>query len=204
MLKYARWFWRYYRNHKRALLVLLTLSFVTSALVVIQPILLKNIFDLLQSGETRTTRLPYVDGWINSLGHGSAANYAIMLVIFGLAALVTRTILVGHRAYLNIKPEGKTKAGVILIISGVITLILGGVFGIISGIFFIIAGALTVSWKPYKDELLTPTARTTDPIIEPSEVKPVTTQKGSQFCASCGAQLIGDEQFCPVCGTAIS
>jgi ATP-binding cassette subfamily B protein len=85
--------------------VLLTLSFVTSALVVIQPILLKNIFDLLQSGEIRTTRLPYVDGWVNSLGHGRIANYAVMLIAFGLAAFAVRTILVGHRAYLNIKLE---------------------------------------------------------------------------------------------------
>ena len=44
-MKYARWFWRYYRHHKRALTLLLTLSLVVSALMVIQPVLLKNIFD---------------------------------------------------------------------------------------------------------------------------------------------------------------
>jgi hypothetical protein len=132
------------------------------------------------------------------------ADIFFIFVWFTLFTTLVVGLILPIWAYLNIKPEGKTKAGVILIISGVITLILGGIFGIISGIFFIIAGALTVSWKPYKDELLTPTARTTGPIYEPSEVKPVTTQKGSQFCASCGAQLIGDEQFCPVCGTAIS
>jgi ATP-binding cassette subfamily B protein len=105
MLKYARWFWRYYRDHKRALAVLLLLSFVTSALLVMQPILLKNIFDLLQSGQTRAINLPYLSEFIQRLGAGKTSNYAIMLILFGIAAFVARTILVGHRAYMNIALE---------------------------------------------------------------------------------------------------
>jgi ATP-binding cassette subfamily B multidrug efflux pump len=104
-LKHIRWFWRYYRNHKRALTVLLTVSFLSSALLVIQPIMLKNIFDLLQSGETRPTRLPFVNEWLEAMTGGAIANYVILLILLGLAGFVVRSILVGNRAYLNIRLE---------------------------------------------------------------------------------------------------
>jgi ATP-binding cassette subfamily B multidrug efflux pump len=105
MLRYVKWFWKYYRNHKRALTVLLVLSFVTSALLVIQPILLKNIFDLLESGQTRAVNLPYLSDFIQRLGADRITNYAAMLIVFGVAAFISRTILVGHRAYMNIRLE---------------------------------------------------------------------------------------------------
>jgi ATP-binding cassette subfamily B protein len=105
MMKYVRWFWRYYRNHKRALAVLLTLSLVSSSLFVIQPILLKNVFDLLGSGETRPTSLPYVDRLIEEIAAGRISNYVIMMILLGFAAFVIHSILVGHRAYLNIRLE---------------------------------------------------------------------------------------------------
>ena len=103
MIKYAKWFWKYYRYHKRALAVLLTLSLAVSALMVIQPILLKNIFDLLKSGETRPINLPYVNAWIQSMAGGKITNYVLMLIAFGTAGFVARTILIGHRAYMNIR-----------------------------------------------------------------------------------------------------
>jgi ATP-binding cassette subfamily B multidrug efflux pump len=105
MIKYAKWFWRYYRHHKRALAVLLTLSLAVSALTVIQPVLLKNIFDLLKSGETRPINLPYVSEWIQSMAGGKIKNYVLMLIAFGTAGFITRTILIGHRAYMNIRLE---------------------------------------------------------------------------------------------------
>jgi ATP-binding cassette subfamily B protein len=105
MWKYAKWFWKYYRRHKRALTVLLTLSLLVSALTVIQPILLKNIFDLLKSGETRPISLPYVSDWIQTAAGGRIGNYVLMMIVFGMAGFVLRTILVGHRAYMNIKLE---------------------------------------------------------------------------------------------------
>jgi ATP-binding cassette subfamily B multidrug efflux pump len=105
MWKYLKWFWSYYRNHKRALTVLLTVSLVVSGLHVLQPLMLKNIIDLLQSGEIRHTRLPYVGSLVERLGGGRIANYVIMLMCLGLAGFIIRTILVGHRAYLNIKLE---------------------------------------------------------------------------------------------------
>jgi ATP-binding cassette subfamily B multidrug efflux pump len=105
MIKYAKWFWKYYRFHKRALAVLLTLSLAVSALMVIQPVLLKNIFDLLKSGETRPINLPYVNAWIQSMAGGKITNYVLMLIAFGTAGFIARTILVGHRAYMNIRLE---------------------------------------------------------------------------------------------------
>jgi ATP-binding cassette subfamily B multidrug efflux pump len=105
MLRYLKWFWRYYRNHKRALAVLLTLSFASSGLLVVQPILLKNIFDLLKSGEIRPTSLKFLSEFIHYLGRGDIGNYAVMLVLFGLGGFIVRSILVGHRAYMNITLE---------------------------------------------------------------------------------------------------
>ncbi len=105
MLKYAKWFWKYYRHHKRALTLLLTLSFVVSAFMVIQPVLLKNIFDLLKSGETRPISLPYVSEWVQAAGGGKIGNYVLMLILFGAGGFFFRTILVGHRAYMNIRLE---------------------------------------------------------------------------------------------------
>jgi ATP-binding cassette subfamily B multidrug efflux pump len=104
-IKHIRWFWRYYRHHKRALTLLLTVSFLSSALLVIQPILLKNIFDLLQSGETRPTRLVFLNEWLQGVTGGEIANYVILLILFGLIGFVVRSLLVGHRAYLNIRFE---------------------------------------------------------------------------------------------------
>ncbi len=105
MMKYVKWFWRYYRNHKQALITLLTLSFVSSAFLVVRPILLKNIFDILESGETKPIRLTFLSKFIEYLGQGEIANYVVMLILFGLAGFVVRSILVGHRAYMNIRLE---------------------------------------------------------------------------------------------------
>jgi len=110
-MRYMKWFWRYYRRHKRALSVLLTLSFVSSAFLVVQPILLKNIFDILKSGETRPTRLVFLSELIEYLGQGEIGNYVAMLILFGLAGFVVRSILVGHRAYMNIVLEWEFRQG---------------------------------------------------------------------------------------------
>ena len=108
-LEYAKWLWRYYRNHKRVLIVLLTVSFLSSALVVIQPILLKNIFDLVQSGVTKPTRLAVVSTWIDRMGNGDISNYVVMLILFGLGAFVVRTSLISHRAYMNVRLEWEVR-----------------------------------------------------------------------------------------------
>ncbi len=105
MIKYIKWFWRYYRNYKRALVTLLTLSLVSSALMVMQPLLLKNVFDLLQSGTTKPTSLPFVSDWIEAVGDGDIGNYALMMIGLAMVLLVSYITLVGHRAYLNIKFE---------------------------------------------------------------------------------------------------
>lgn len=105
MLKYIRWFWRFYRGHRRALALLLTLSFVSSSLHVINPLLLKNIFDLLQSGETKATSLVFLSEAIEYLAAGKIVHYVLMMIAVGLAAYMVSVILVGHRAYLNIRLE---------------------------------------------------------------------------------------------------
>lgn len=111
MMKYLRWFWRYYRHHKRALVTLLTLSFASSAFLVVRPILLKNIFDILESGETKPTSLAFLSEFIEYLGQGQVANYVVMLILFGLGGFVVRSVLVGHRAYMNVTLEWEFRQG---------------------------------------------------------------------------------------------
>lgn len=105
MLKYIKWFWRYYRNHKRTLFVLLTFSVLSGILLVIQPLLLKNIFDLLKSGELTRVNMPYVNELIEYLGGTSVANYSLILIGFAFVWFLVYIVLVGHRAYMNIRLE---------------------------------------------------------------------------------------------------
>jgi ATP-binding cassette subfamily B protein len=87
------------------LALLLTFPFITSALYVIQPLLLKNVFDLLKSGATKTVSLPYISEFIEYLAAGSITNYVIMMILFAVVGLIVHTVLVGHRAYMNIRLE---------------------------------------------------------------------------------------------------
>jgi len=105
MLKYILWFWKYYRGHKRALTLLLSVSFVSSALYVIQPLLLKNVFDLLQSGATKPISLPYLSEALHYLTADTIGNYVLLMIAVGFAAFMVHTVLVGHRAYMNVKLE---------------------------------------------------------------------------------------------------
>ncbi len=105
MLKYTKWFWKYYRGHKRALIFLLTVSFVSSALLVVQPLLLKNVFDLLQSGATKPTHLPFINEALHDITADRIINYVVLMIAIGFVGFIVRTALIGHRAYLNISFE---------------------------------------------------------------------------------------------------
>lgn len=104
-MMYIKWFWRYYRGHKRALYFLLVITLVSSALLVVQPLLLKNIFDLLQSGTVKPTNLPYVTDWLELLTGGNIGWYVFLLILVGFLGALLSIAKIGHRAYLNIKFE---------------------------------------------------------------------------------------------------
>ena len=105
MLKYIPWFWRFYRHHWRALALLLTFSFLSSALLVIQPLILKNIFDLLQSGTTSTIGLPLIDDFLTALGGDRIGAYTVILIVFAALWFIVYLTLVGHRGYMNLRLE---------------------------------------------------------------------------------------------------
>lgn len=112
MLIYIKWFWNYYRHHKRTLFILLTFSILSAMLLTIQPLLLKNVFDLLKSGETTTISLPYVSEFIKSIGGENIGNYILMLIGFACLWFVVYATLVGHRAYMNIRLENEFRQSV--------------------------------------------------------------------------------------------
>jgi len=105
MLKYIKWFWRFYKGHKRALTLMMTFPFITSTLYVVQPLLLKNAVDLLESGKTKAISLPYVSKLIDGAAGSSIPNYVLLMILLGIVAVMAHTVLVGHRAYMNIKLE---------------------------------------------------------------------------------------------------
>ncbi len=105
MLTYAKWLWRYYRQHKRALIFLLTFTPVAAAIAVVQPLFLKNVFDLLQNGAIKPTSLPFLTAWIDQLAQGRIAAYVVMMIVFGFVGMLAYSLTVGHRAYMNIRLE---------------------------------------------------------------------------------------------------
>jgi ATP-binding cassette, subfamily B, multidrug efflux pump len=105
MLTYAKWLWRYYRRHKRALIFLLTFTPVGAALAVVQPLFLKNVFDLLGNGAVKPTGLPWLTSWIDQVAQGRIGAYVIMMIVFGFMGMVAYSLTVGHRAYMNIRLE---------------------------------------------------------------------------------------------------
>lgn len=105
MLKCATWLWRYYRSHKRALIFLLAFTPVAASFMVVQPLFLKNIFDLLGTGAVKPTGLPGLTGWIDQLAQGRIGAYVLLLIVFAFCDVVAHTLTVGHRAYMNIRLE---------------------------------------------------------------------------------------------------
>jgi hypothetical protein len=110
-------------------------------------------------------------------------------------------------AYGKIRPDSKGAAAGILVVSGAIGLLF---IGIIGGILILIAGALVATWHPLGAEhygpmpvrsLGPPSPMAGQPGAAPGAT--LATPKGAKYCVTCGAELQGDERYCPVCGNAI-
>jgi len=105
MLRYAKWLWRYYRGHQRALIFLLAFTPVAASFMVVQPLFVKNIFDLLGTGAVKPTGLPWVTDWFDQLAQGRIGAYVLLLIVFAFGDVVAHTLTIGHRAYMNIRLE---------------------------------------------------------------------------------------------------
>ncbi len=103
--KYIKWFWRFYRNHKIPLTIFLTFSLISSALIVTNPLLIKNVFDILENGQPSKIGLPYVSGWLEALTGNRIPSLVILMIMVGAMTFLSEIFLIGHRAYMNMKLE---------------------------------------------------------------------------------------------------
>ncbi len=101
-----KWFWKYYRNYKYILAVLLLLTPIQVALHVAIPRLIEFTIDYAKTGELP----PYaVLAWIENLGQmlgmSAVSIFTILIIIIGLDASLIYAFIQGHRAWMNIRME---------------------------------------------------------------------------------------------------
>ncbi|MDH4157238.1 MAG: ABC transporter transmembrane domain-containing protein, partial [candidate division Zixibacteria bacterium] len=111
MLDKVKWFWRYYRNYRYVLAVLLILTPLQTALQVLLPRLFGVTLDFIDVGESVLSS--EVAGWIKTAGHqlglsmalSFAAAFALAYITVGLAAAFLYAFIQSHRAWMNLKLE---------------------------------------------------------------------------------------------------
>jgi len=138
---------------------------------------------------------------------GSLFTLFLAPIIIGVLLDLVIGLVLPVVAYTRIRPESKGTATAILIASGVLGLIFVSLIG---GILVLIAGIIVATWqplatvgyRPIPDKSLGPPPPfAAQPSVAPA-AKSV-TPKGAKYCVTCGAELQGDERFCPVCGGTI-
>jgi ATP-binding cassette subfamily B protein len=101
-----RWLWKYYRNYKYVLIILLALTPVQVAMQVALPRLIEFTVDFVKTGSVDAHP---VAGWIvnqgDQLGISAALSMALSVALLGLIAALMYVIVQGHRTWMNIKLE---------------------------------------------------------------------------------------------------
>ena len=106
MLDKIKWFWRYYRNYRYVLAVLIILTPVQTAIQVSIPRLIQFSIDYFDQDKVPDDAAAV---WLNdigsSLGLNTAGTFALALITLGLFAAVLYAFVQSHRAWMNIKLE---------------------------------------------------------------------------------------------------
>ncbi len=102
----VKWFWRYYRNYKYVLAVLVLLTPVMAALHVVIPRVIEITIDYAKTGSLP----PYaVFSWLDSLagnlGISTISLFAVIIIILGLDTSLVYAYIQGHRAWMNMRLE---------------------------------------------------------------------------------------------------
>ncbi len=106
MFKKIKWLAGFYRPFPGALVILLLLTPIHAAVFMVQPIILKYIFDLVEEGQaTLPSHLQFLLAASRYLELGEIAGAALMWFIFGAVLLVLYIFLQGTRAWMNIRLE---------------------------------------------------------------------------------------------------
>lgn len=106
MWQKIKWLAGAYGNYKFQLAVLIILTPIHAAVFMMDPLVLKYIFDIV-SGET--PRLPsylqFLERWVESLGFSQIGGAVVILMIFAAATLMIYIALQGTRAWMNVRLE---------------------------------------------------------------------------------------------------
>ena len=106
MLNKIKWFWKYYRNYKYVLAVLIILTPVQAAFQVTIPRLIEFMVDYVKNSTVSDNEVAV---WLNNqgqaLGLSTEATFMFTLIWIGFAASVLYTFVQSHRAWMNIKLE---------------------------------------------------------------------------------------------------
>ncbi|UCD95376.1 MAG: ABC transporter ATP-binding protein [Candidatus Zixiibacteriota bacterium] len=106
MYEKIKWFWKYYRNYRYVLAVLLLLTPVQTAFQVSVPRLIEFTVDFVKTGEVPSNAAAV---WLVRIGTGigfsTAATFTLSLIMIGFIASAMYAFIQGHRAWMNLKLE---------------------------------------------------------------------------------------------------
>ena len=102
----VKWFWRYYRNYKYVLAVLILLTPVQVAIHVVIPRIIEFTIDYAKTG----TLPPYaIFSWLEvfagNIGVSTVTLFAALIAILGLDTSLLYAYVQGHRAWMNMRLE---------------------------------------------------------------------------------------------------
>ncbi|UCE66230.1 MAG: ABC transporter ATP-binding protein [Candidatus Zixiibacteriota bacterium] len=101
-----KWFWKYYRNYKYVLAVLLLLTPIQTAFHVAIPRLIEFTIDYAKTGVLPSYSVfKWLDSFASSIGVSTTSLFAILIVILGLDASLIYAFVQGHRAWMNMRLE---------------------------------------------------------------------------------------------------
>jgi ATP-binding cassette subfamily B multidrug efflux pump len=100
----VKWFWRYYRNYKYVLAVLVFLTPVMAALHVVIPRVIEITIDYAKTGELPSYAIfSWLDSLAGNLGISTVSLFAILIIILGLDTSLVYAYIQGHRAWMNMR-----------------------------------------------------------------------------------------------------
>lgn len=106
MLSKIKWFWKYYRDYKYVLAVLILLTPVQAAFQVSIPRLIEFMVDYVKSGKVSDNEVAvWLNNYGRTLGLSTEATFMLALIWIGFAASMLYTFVQSHRAWMNIKLE---------------------------------------------------------------------------------------------------
>lgn len=106
MFEKIKWFWRYYRNYRYVLAVLIFLTPVQALIQVSIPRLIEFTVDYVKTGEISANAVAIrLNGLGQDMGLSTAATFTLSLILLGFMASLLYAFVQSHRAWMNLKLE---------------------------------------------------------------------------------------------------